>query len=336
MRYLILGCGPAGIAAAKTIRKEDKSATIVIVTEEPGAPYLRPLLPDLVTGEMDTAGVRDPQGADLAEKGIEVRPGKRANKVDAANRRVTFEDGSEEPYDMLLVATGGKPAVPPVLQLRKLSGSVYPFDSLEDAQRIREKAMGKGDAVVYGPGFLGIVASVMLRRMGLSVVWLQPDLPRVGYPISGELEASILDNVRNKGIAIRDGIDIAEIVEMDGGFSAIRTTAGDKIRCSMIVVATERVPSVAFLQGSGIKTGTGILVDDHLRTSAPNVYAAGDCAEIKDKATGESRINFGWRSAVKQGQLAGGNMAGAQKTFIGKQEDFFWLLFGSALADRVK
>jgi NAD(P)H-nitrite reductase large subunit len=334
MRYLILGCGPAGIAAAKTIRKADKNASIVIATEEPGPPYLRPLLPDLITGEMDLTGIRDPQGEDLASKGIEVRHGKRATKVDAANRRVSFADGSEESFDSLLVATGGKPALPPVL--RKSPGSVFPFDSLEDAQRIREKAKGKGDAVVYGPGFLGIVASYALRRVGLSVVWLQPDLPRIGYPISGELEASILDNVRNKGVVIRDGIDISEVVELDGGSIAVRTSAGDKIRCSMIVAATERLPSVEFLRGSGVKVGTGILVDDRLQTSAPNIYAAGDCAELRDKASGESRINFGWRSAVKQGQLAGENMAGGGKLFIGKQEDYFWLLFGSALADRAK
>lgn len=334
MRYLILGCGPAGIAAAKSIRKADKSATIVIATEESGPPYLRPLLPDLITGEMDLSAIRDPQGEDLAGRGIEVRHGRAARKVDPANRRVFFADGSEEPFDSLLVATGGKPALSPAL--RKIPGSVFPFDSMDDAQRIREKAKGKGDAVVYGPGFLGIVASVAMRRVGLSVVWLRPDLPRIGYPISGELEASILDNVRNKGVTIRDGVDISEVVELDGGSIAIRTSDGDQVRCSMIVAATERLPSVEFLRGSGVKVITGILVDDHLRTSAPNIYAAGDCAELRDKASGESRINFGWRSAVKQGQLAGENMAGGGKLFIGKQEDYFWLLFGSALADRAR
>lgn len=334
MRYLILGCGPAGIAAAKTIRKADKNATIAVATEETAHPYLRPLLPDLVVGEMDLSGIKDPQGEDLAEKGIEVRQGKRATKVDPANRRVSFADGSEEQYDALLVATGGKPSLPAAL--RKNPGAVFPFDSLEDAQRIREKAKGKGAAVVYGPGFLGIVASIMLRRAGLPVTWLQPDLPRVGYPIAGELEASILDQVRNKGVTIREGVDISGIAAVDGGASAVRTSEGDEIRCSMVVAATERVPCVEFLQGSGIQVGTGIVVDDRLRTSAPNVFAAGDCAELRDRESGEIRINFGWRSAVKQGQLAGGNMAGGAKQFIGKQEDYFWLLFGSALTERTR
>jgi nitrite reductase (NADH) large subunit len=335
MRYLILGSGPAGIAAAKAVRKAERDAEIVIATDEKfERPYLRPLLPDLITGEMDLSAIWDPQGEDLAAKGIEVRPGKRAMKVDAANRRVSFADGSEESFDTLLVATGGRPAISPAL--RKNPGSVFPFDSLDDAQRIREKAKGKGDTVVYGPGFLGIVASVALRRVGLSVVWLRPDLPRIGYPISGELEASILDNVRNKGITIRDGIDISEIIELDAGTSDVRTSDGGKIRCSMIVAATERLPSVEFLQGSDVHVGIGILVDDHLRTSVPNIYAAGDCAELRDKASGESRINFGWRSAIKQGQLAGENMAGGGKLFIGKQEDYFWMLFGSALDDRTR
>ncbi|MGE5247833.1 MAG: FAD-dependent oxidoreductase, partial [Verrucomicrobiota bacterium] len=102
------------------------------------------------------------------------------------------------------------------------------------------------------------------------------------------------------------------------------------------VVATERIPAVAFLAGSGMAVRTGIVVDEFLRTSVPDVYAAGDCAEFTDKGNGLSRINFGWRSAIRQGQLAGENMAGGKKRFGGNQEDYFWALFGFSLLDRVK
>ena len=115
MKYLILGCGPAGIAAAKAIRGKDKKGEIVMATEEQGPPYLRPLLTDLIMGRVDVAGIADPQAMDLDAQGINVHHGKRAERVDPAGNRVIFADGGEEAYDVLLVATGGKPVIPPLV-----------------------------------------------------------------------------------------------------------------------------------------------------------------------------------------------------------------------------
>jgi NADPH-dependent 2,4-dienoyl-CoA reductase/sulfur reductase-like enzyme len=99
-------------------------------------------------------------------------------------------------------------------------------------------------------------------------------------------------------------------------------------------VATERLPNINFLGGSGVNTGAGILVDEYLRTNVSNIYAAGDCAEVFDVNRLENRINFGWRSALKQGQLAGENMAGGTKVYIKNAEDYFGLLYGTPLAER--
>ena len=118
-----------------------------------------------------------------------------------------FADGAEEAYDVLLVATGGKPEIP--LPLRKEHPAILPFDSLEDTLRIADRVPRSGTVAVYGPGFLAIVTSSALRKRGNDVVWFQPDLPRSGYPISGELEANILDSVRNTGVRILGGQDIA-------------------------------------------------------------------------------------------------------------------------------
>ena len=99
-------------------------------------------------------------------------------------------------------------------------------------------------------------------------------------------------------------------------------------------MATERLPNVGFLEGSGVKAGAGVLVDEYLRTNVSNIYAAGDCAEVYDVNRRESRINFGWRSAIKQGQLAGENMAGGGKVYIRNAEDYFGLLYGTPLLER--
>lgn len=334
MRYLILGGGPAGIAAAKAIRKKEKKASVIIATEEAETPYLRPLLPDFISGDADVSALADPQGHDLGAKGIEVRKGKRARKVDSSGNRVLFDDGTEEGYDFLLVATGGKPVLPAPLD--RHPGAVVPFDSLDDARRIRDRAKGPGPVIVFGPGYVGIEACRALARLGRQVIWIKPDLPRFGYPISGEFEASVLDQVRNRGVRIQQGNDIASIREIGDGAFEVRDLGGKDVRCSMIVAATERLPAVEFLKGSGVKVGTGVVVDDHLRTFIGNIYAAGDCAELIDEKTREVRINFGWRSAIKQGQLAGENMAGGRKTYARRQEDYLWLLFGTSLLDRAK
>jgi NADPH-dependent 2,4-dienoyl-CoA reductase/sulfur reductase-like enzyme len=334
MRYLILGGGPAGIAAAKAIRKAKSDAGIVIATEETATPYLRPLLPDLILGDATDETVLDPQGRDLAGKGVRWLTGRRAVRLDVGNRMVDFSDGTREGYDVLLVSTGGKPDVPS--PLKKDLPAIRVFDSREDALAIRERAARTGAAVVYGPGYLAIEACRALRKTKKEVVWIKPDLPKYGYPIAGELEASILDDVRNRGARILDGEDIVQAREKDAATTMVLTRGGEEIPCSLVVVATERLPSIAFLAGSGVKVGTGVLVDDFLRSSDPNVYAAGDCAEFPDNPKGVGRINFGWRSAIRQGQLAGENMAGGKKRFGGNQEDYFWALFGFSLLDRAK
>ena len=332
MQYLILGGGPAGIAAAKTIRKAKSDAGIVIATDETEVPYLRPLLPDLVLGEARDETIVDPQVTDLVEKGIRLTTGRRAVRLDTGNRKVEFSDGTQEKYDRLLIATGGKPEVPAAL--RKELPAIRVFDSRQDALYIKERAGRPGGAVVYGPGYLAIEACRSLRGTNRQVLWIKPDLPKYGYPISGEMEASILDDVRNRGARILDGDEIVHVWEKDPDTSVVLTRGGQEIPCSLVVIATERVPSVGFLAGSGVMVGMGVLVDDFLRTSVPDVYAAGDCAEFAEKPKKVGRINFGWRSAIKQGQLAGENMAGGNRRFGSEWENYFWALFGFSLLDR--
>jgi NADPH-dependent 2,4-dienoyl-CoA reductase/sulfur reductase-like enzyme len=334
MRHLILGSGPAGIAAAKAARKMEKDAEVVIVTEEFAAPYLRPSLPDIISGEIDASSIPDPQGKDLAAEGIAVKSGKRAKRVDAAKNRILFSDGSEETYNFLCIATGGKPILP--LPLMGSFGAFLTLNSLSDALRIKARALRSDVSVVYGPGYLGLEASRALRKLGQQVIWINPGLPRFGNPISGDLEAKVTDKLRNSGVAVKEGTDIADVLDLDGGTYLVYTTGGEEIRCQMIVVATERLPVVHFLEGSGVKVGAGILVDEYLLTNVSNIFAAGDCAEVFDINRRESRINFGWRSAMKQGQLAGENMAGGGKLYIRNTEDYFGLLYGSPLLERVK
>lgn len=334
MRHLILGSGPAGVAAAKAARKAEKDAEVVLATEEFAPPYLRPNLADLVAGRTDSAVISDPQGKDLPDRGIKVLSGKRARRVDAARNRVLFSDGSEETYNFLCVASGGRPIVP--LGLMATPGAFLMLNSLGDALRIKARALRSNVTVVFGPGYLGLEATRAVRSLGQQVVWLNPGLPRFGNPISGEIEVKATERLRNNGVVVKEGTDIADALDIDGSTFVVYTSGGEEIRCQMVVVATERLPAVHFLEGSGVKLGTGILVDEYLRTNVSNILAAGDCAEVYDINRRESRINFGWRSALKQGELAGENMAGGVKAYIRNTQDYFGLLYGSSLLDRIR
>ncbi len=334
MRYLVLGGGPAGIAAAKAIRKHDAAGEILLVREETATPYLRPLLADLILEKATLNDLQDPQGSDLAEHDVRTLLGQRAVRVDPARNRVLFSDGSREKYDFLLLATGGRPEIPGALRLP--TEAILPFDSLEDAFRIHARAYRAQNVLVYGPGFLGTEACRSLLSPHRKVTWIHPELPRVGFPLSGELAASLREEIRDRGARILDGKDIGAARIQDHEIVVTVAPGGEAIPCDLLVVATERRPLVDYLVGSGVAVDTGVVVNDYLRTSVPNIYAAGDCAELVDPGSGERRINFGWLSAIKQGRFAGENMAGGGKRFLPQRDDFFWKIFGPPLAERIR
>ena len=332
MRYLIIGSGPTGVTAAKHVKEKDSEGEVVIATEEFHSLYFRPNLPELIYGDLDGRSIFSPLGKDTEEIGVTFEYGKRAKRVDTAKNRVLFTDGSALEYNFLLIASGASPALPSPFYPSE--ASYLTLNSLPDAVRIKKRALRSDRALVYGPGYLGIETSRAIRRLGLQVTWINPGLPRFGNPISGEVEVKAKKILQERGVTILDGADVADIIDMDGTSYRMYTTGGEKVDCTLVVLATERVPNIAFLEGSGIKTGTGVLVDEYLRTNVSNVFAAGDCAEILDVNKGMNRINFGWRSAKKQGELAGLNLSGKDMVFIKNQEDYFGLLVGTHILDR--
>lgn len=332
MRCLILGNGPAGIAAAKAIREREPGAEVLVVGEEPAAPYLRPFLTDLVAGEKEAGAIGNPQAEGLAELGITLRLCAKATRIEVAERRVHFSDGSEEGYDELLLATGGRPAIPH--KLRPFRNRVVPIDSMGNAVRIRERMSLPGPMAVLGPGFLAAVTALALRRAGKEVFWLRPGEPRFGHPEGGKVDAEVMAAAAATGIHVLDGAGIGEVNETEEGLTVVPSRGGWPVTVSTVVIATERHPNTAFLRGSGIESGTGVLVDDSLRTNIRNIHAAGDCAELYDRSMHESRLNFGWRSAMAQGKLAGENMTGAGKAYLRTRDEYFWRLFGPPLRER--
>ena len=285
MRHVIIGAGPAGVAAAETLRKADPAAEITLLCGEGEPPYARMAIPYLLKGDIDEAGThirKDPDHYARLRIGLVQA---RARAVDTAARRVVLGDGRGLPYDRLLVATGSRPSREQIPGI-DLPG-VQTCWTLDDARAILAGARPGTRVVQMGAGFVGciIMEGLLSRGVDLTI------LVRSGYMVrrmmnptaSGLIRrwceskgVKILTRTQPKGLRTNEGC-----LEVDLGEG--RTLPAD-IYLSVVGVD----PNLDFLAGSGIEIGQGILVDANLQSSVPGVYAAGDVAESTDCLTGQA------------------------------------------------
>ena len=314
MRHVIIGAGPAGVVAAETLRRHDPSSEIVLLGDEPEPPYSRMALPYLLAGNVGESGtylrLDDAHSEKLA---IDVRQD-RASRVDTANRTVTVSGGAEVAWDRLLVATGAHPVKPPIAGMD--SDGVENCWTLADARRILAGAKPGDRVVLMGAGFIGCIVLEALAARGVDLVVVEMAdrmLPRMMDETGGAMIARWCES---KGVAVRTGTRVTEIVRTNGGLT-LATDRGDPIEADLVVCATGVAPNVDFLDGAGIDRDAGILVDHRLRTSAADVYAAGDVAQGPDFSTGQQEVHAIQPTAVEHGRIAALNMAGVDTPFRG-------------------
>lgn len=321
MHYLIIGNGPAGVGAAEAIRKIDDHGEITIVGEEPHHVYSRPLIAHYVAGE-----VTEPETAfrppDFYKRhGIVTRLGVRVTDLDITNRTVTLADGSRIAYDRLLIATGSVQTFPPIPGA-DLPG-VFDFWTLDHAKAVvaRVQALkdkGEVTAVVVGAGLIGLQAAYGLHGAGVKVTIIEL-LPYILSRILDKEGALLAQSLLERGgIKVRTGLSLARIEgDATRGVTGVVLSNGERIACSLVIKATGVRPRLSLVKDTPIKTGVGIVVDEHLQTSVPGVYAAGDVAETRDLAREDTCVNANWPNANTQGRLAGLNMAGEEVAYPG-------------------
>jgi NAD(P)H-nitrite reductase large subunit len=329
MQHVILGAGPAGVIAAETIRKHAPHDEIVIVGDEPEAPYSRMAIPYLLMGQIGESGTQLRQDAGhYARQRITLRRGC-ATGVDTNARRVQLDDGTALDYDRLLIATGSSPASPPIPGIH--GAGVHTCWTLKDARAILDLAKPGARVVQMGAGFIGciILEALAARDVQLTVVEMGDRMvPRMMGPTAGGM---IRDWCEAKGVKVHTGarveaIDhagsassglLARIVHAVGlGAQApdaplsVRLSTGERIPADLVISATGVRPNIGFLQGSAITCLVGVLTDEHLQTSVPGVYAAGDCAEAFDKVSGKTIVSAIQPNAAEQARVAALNMVG--------------------------
>ncbi|MBI1383287.1 MAG: NAD(P)/FAD-dependent oxidoreductase [Rhizobiales bacterium] len=312
--YVVLGAGPAGVVAAEALREIDPAHAVVLVGDEPEPPYSRMALPYLLAEDIGEDGTwlrRKPGHFDGL--GIAVRRG-RATNVDTATRTVTLENGGVLGYRSLLIATGSRATRPPIPGM-DLDG-IENCWTLADARRIAAATRPGARVVLMGAGFIGciVLEALAARGVALTVVEMEDRMvPRMMDRAGGDM---IKRWCEGKGVAVRTGTRIVGI-ERQGGGLRLALADGGALDADLVVCATGVRPNTAFLDGSGIATGTGVIVDDHLATNVPGVYAAGDVAEGFDFSTGAHQIHAIQPTAADHGRVAALNMTGRPTRYRG-------------------
>ena len=310
--YIIVGGGLAGAAAAEGIREHDTAGSILLIGAEHDAPYDRPpLSKKLWTGRKRVEEIFLHPQSFYSQQGIELKLGADVAALDATGHTVRDGAGSNFRYKKLLLATGGTPrrlTIPG----GDLEGLSY-YRTLRDYQKLRAGASPGKSAVVIGGGFIGseMAASLCVNQLAVTMIFPEEWLVARVFPES--LGRALTDHYRSKGITVL-AQDVPVSIEKSSNGYIVHTRRGQQCRADQVVVGIGITPNFALAKTAGLKTGDGIIVDSFLRTSHPDIYAAGDVAFFPEEVLGPRRIEH-WDNAVTQGKHAGRNMAGANAPF---------------------
>ena len=311
--FVIVGASLAGAKAAETLRAEGFDGRLLLIGAEDERPYERPpLSKDYLRGEVGREKVYVHEEGFYEEHDIELRLGRTATRLDTAARELTLDDGERLGYDVLLLATGAEPRRLPVPGA-ELGGVLY-LRSVGDSDALRERLDRGGTVVVVGGGWIGTEVAASARQRGLDVTVIDP----LGVPLERVLGAEVgaiyRDIHLDHGVRMLPGSGV-EAFEGDGSVERVRTDDGRTLECDLVVVGVGVLPRTRLAAEAGIAVDDGILVDEHLQTSAPGVFAAGDVANAHHPFYGERLRVEHWANALHQGPAAARAMLGQEVAY---------------------
>ena len=303
--YVVVGNGIAGTTAVETLRTEDDSADIGVIADNLLPLYNRPMLKDFLAGNVSEEKLWMRPKSFYKDQQAHFISG-RVITINADQHAIYLQDGQQIGYERLLLATGAR-----AKQLYCPGANMVGVTTLRTVDDYKKVVNYLGyvrRVVVVGSGPLAVESAEMLFRRGYQVTHLlhQSTLwPEVLDKTASDL---ILHQEWRDGIDVRTEEDIAEIVGRSGHVTGVMTTKGTFIACELVIVAIGMKPELDYLQESGIASGRGIQIDSTMRTTAPDIYAAGDVAEVNDTTTGQSHVCGHWYTALQQGRAAAYSM----------------------------
>jgi nitrite reductase (NADH) large subunit len=307
-RLVILGAGIAGFTAADHARRQAPDAQITLLSKEPELPYYRLNLTRYLAGQVPAEGLSLKPQEWFDEQRIVLEQGE-ATRIQRRERRVLLGDGRELEYERLILANGSHPFVPPIPGVTR--EGVCTVRTMTDARQIIDQARQEARCVCIGGGLLGLEAAGALQARGLEVTvvegfdWL---LPR---QLAQSVSQLLQRHLEGLGVAVRCGVRVKAIVGDEAAKGVILAEDDELLPAELVLVAAGVRPNSYLARQSQLEVKQGVIVDDHMQTSDPEILAAGDVAEHRGVVYGL------WPTAYAQGAVAGINAAGGQAEFSG-------------------
>jgi NAD(P)H-nitrite reductase large subunit len=313
VNYAIIGSGVAGIAAIEAIRSLDSASHITLIGDDPYGFYSRPGLAYYLTGELHDKALFPRTADDFRKLNFLQLQGK-ATKILRTEQMLELEDRSHISYDRLLIAVGAQ-AMPLEIPGAELEG-VLKLDHMSDAKLILKHARRGKMAVVIGGGITALELAEGLRARGMSVHYLLRG-DRYWSNVLDEHESRIIEHLlREEGVTLHHHAEITELTGRNGKVNGVRLGNGQILNCDLVAYAIGIRPRVALAKEAGLAIDRGILVNEYLQTNDPDIFAAGDVAQVYDPMTGRSILDSLWTPARQQGYTAGLNMAGKKTAYL--------------------
>lgn len=304
-KYLIVGAGMTADAAVRGIRELDPKGAIGIIGNDPNPPYNRPPL----TKALWKGKSLDSIWRRTQDFSVDLHLGRTVRNIDPIKKEVRDDQGTEYQYEKLLLATGGTP--------RKLpfgSGNIIYYRTLEDYQYLRELSNHREHFGVIGGGFIGseIAAALAMNEKKVTMLFPEDGIGTRIYP--KELSEYLNGFFRQKGVEVISGARVNDLQKIDSSFQII-TDEGQKVQVDGVIAGIGIQPNVDLAASTGLKIGNGIVVDDTLHTSQPDIFAAGDVAEFANPTLGKRMRIEHEDNANTMGKQVGRNMAGANEPY---------------------
>ncbi|MFH1084483.1 MAG: FAD-dependent oxidoreductase [Chloroflexota bacterium] len=313
MRVIIIGNSATMVGAVESLRQYDQVAEILVFSEEPHGIYSRPLLDHYLAGHIDQARVLYRPNEFYTKHNVKPLLSTQVAAIHPEAHEIVTALGESYAYDKLLIATGGAPIVPPLAGLD--AKGVYTFTRLDDSKGIlcELKDGHVQDAIVVGGGMIGIKATDALMKRGARVTMVEL-APRILSAALDETGAGLLARLlADAGVTVLTENTLTAVHNQDGRIVSVDLKDGRNIPCQLLVFGIGVRPNAGLAKEASIQVNRGIVVDQFMRTTAPDVYAAGDVAEAYDLVVDMNRTVAIWPNAYRQGAIAGAHMAGVER-----------------------
>lgn len=317
-KFLILGGGTAAFNAAKAIRERNATCSIVILTSEDALPYNRPMLTKTLLSGASPEDIAIEPASWYDERDIYVVTGCTVTAIDPAEKLVACQGGMGFAYDKLIYALGARCFLPPI------PGSDQPhvvtIRTVDDARRVRSFIGAGEDAVVIGGGVLGLEAAWALRQGKVNVTILEQGPQIMARQIDADAAALLTEAIAAQGVTLLHNAKTERI-----GADQVTLADGSVLPAKLVIVSAGIRANTAVAEAAGLAVSRNIVVDEHMRTSAPDVYACGDCAVY-------GGLSYGlWSEASEMGRIAGVNASGGDEAYAPVSRPLIFHGMGTAL-----